>query len=52
MSRESGYYRVKLNGKYEIAKYYVEYKDWQIIGTDKSFCDSDFDEINECKIEN
>lgn len=52
MKRESGYYWVKdRDGDWIIAYFYGSTKEWQIIGIDSEFKDSEFDEINETKIE-
>ena len=45
--RKTGYYWVKNLEKWMIAKYYSETKDWNFIGFEGNFDDSDLDEINE-----
>lgn len=51
--REVGYYFVLLNGVCEIAKY-INHLDgflWQMAGIENDYKDSDFDSIDERKIE-
>ena len=52
MSREPGYYWCKYNGEWIIARWY-EYMtnafEWDVF--DKIMCDSDFEEIDERRIE-
>lgn len=51
MNRESGYYWVLNGNVWSIAEWYPEFNNWSKIGNECDFEDSDFDEIDERKIE-
>ena len=50
--RQEGYYWVKHRGEFTIARYHKNIPNpWSLVGYTASFEDSDFDYINEVKIE-
>lgn len=52
MKREAGYYRVKHNSNWKIAQYgYLNGGSWLFTTEDKFFIDSNFDSIDENRIE-
>lgn len=51
MKRESGYYWVKSGDSWMVGRYFDYVKDWYLPGIEESHKDSDFDKIDEHKIE-
>lgn len=53
--REGGFYRVNYGGRWVIAEYRIgigwHQEDWMMCGSDLSFSDGDFDDIDEERIE-
>lgn len=49
--REEGYYRVKRKGKETIGHFTPKASLWQLVGSHLHYGDSDFDEIDEVRIE-
>lgn len=50
MGRESGYYWVKNENIWYVAKYNKDYFAWSISGVETTFTDVDFEEIDERRI--
>ncbi|MFY8248148.1 MAG: hypothetical protein ACOVJ5_00425 [Gloeomargaritales cyanobacterium] len=56
MDRQEGYYWVKYEGIFQIAKYEIHQKlsgtstNWYLSGLENCFIDSDFEHINEVRI--
>jgi len=50
MKRENGYYWVKFQRNWIIAKWDKYYRNWSIMDNDTSFEDFEFDEIDEMQI--
>lgn len=49
--RQSGYYWVKYNGEWEVAEYFESWNNWNQCGVLQDYEDSDFEEIDERRIE-
>lgn len=50
MDRQEGYYWVKYDGIFTIAKYFNEVEEWRIVGIRTVKTDEDFEHINEVRI--
>lgn len=50
MERESGYYRVKINGHWEVGYWDYIYFSWELVGRFASYSDKHLEQIDENRI--
>ena len=50
MERKNGFYRVKYGGDWEVAFFDERYKDWCVLGVQRTLDESHFEAINESRI--
>lgn len=51
MDRKTGFYWVRINDDWEVAKYNSRFNHWEVVGFSAEWYDSDLDEIDEMPID-